>query len=188
MVICSLCRVQLSWDNPPQRLVFKRTLLSIWKMIASHRYAGAEGWIDMAPEHIALTSRSCVTRPCPPLHNSHHRLACLSMALLLAVPAARTAACCKGGKNTAHLFLLLHVAEPKCCFLHSWHSQLQRGAQPLPMPSCASHRVLAVASRPWPSRQAGSGEHWSMLRCCLWWRGGQRSFLVLVLVGTAAPS
>ncbi|KAK2540658.1 bromodomain-containing protein 8, partial [Columba livia] len=32
--------VQLSWENPLQRLLFKRTLLSIWKMIASHRYSG----------------------------------------------------------------------------------------------------------------------------------------------------
>ncbi|KYO24132.1 hypothetical protein Y1Q_0011357 [Alligator mississippiensis] len=29
--------VQLSWDDPLQRMHFKKTLLSIWKMIASHR-------------------------------------------------------------------------------------------------------------------------------------------------------
>lgn len=149
-MIYSLHRVQLSWDNPLQHLLFKRTLLSIWKMIASHRYVGAKGWIDTALEHVALTSSSCVTRPCPPLHNSHHRLACLSMALLLAVLAARTAACCKAGENTAYLFPLLNVAEPKCCFLHSWQSQLRRGAQPPPMPSRASHPILAVANRRWP--------------------------------------
>lgn len=163
-MIYSLHRVQLSWDNPLQHLLFKRTLLSIWKMIASHRYVGAKGWIDMAPEHVAWTSSSRVTRPCPPLHDSHHRLACLCMALLLAVLAARTAACCKAGENTAYLFPLLNVAEPKCCFLHSWHSQLQRGAQPPPMPNRASHRILAVASRLWPSWQAGRGKCWSMLR------------------------
>lgn len=97
----------------------------------------------MAPEHIALSSSSCVARPSP-LHDSNHRLACLSMALLLAVLTARTAASCKAGGNTAYLFPLLNVAEPKCCFLHSWHSQLQRGAQPPPMPSRASHQILAV--------------------------------------------
>lgn len=125
MAIYSLHRVQLSWDNPLQRLLFKRTLLSIWKMIASHRYVGSKGSIDMAAEHIALSSSSCVTRPCPPFHDSHRRLACLSIALLLALLAARTAACCKARENTAYLFPLPNVAEPKCSFLHSWHSQLQ---------------------------------------------------------------
>lgn len=36
----SFCRMQLSWDNPMQHSHFKRTVLSIWKMIASHRYVG----------------------------------------------------------------------------------------------------------------------------------------------------
>ncbi|XP_031453971.1 bromodomain-containing protein 8 isoform X1 [Phasianus colchicus] len=32
--------MQLSWDNPMQHSHFKRTVLSIWKMIASHRCSG----------------------------------------------------------------------------------------------------------------------------------------------------
>nr|XP_009665181.1 PREDICTED: bromodomain-containing protein 8-like [Struthio camelus australis] len=58
--------VQLSWDNPLQRLLFKRTLLSIWKMIASHRYSGpflkavsdkqAPGYKDVVKRPMDLTS------------------------------------------------------------------------------------------------------------------------------------
>uniref|UniRef100_A0A8D0KTM4 Uncharacterized protein n=1 Tax=Strix occidentalis caurina TaxID=311401 RepID=A0A8D0KTM4_STROC len=32
--------ILLSWDNPLQHSLFKRTLLSIWKMVVSHRYSG----------------------------------------------------------------------------------------------------------------------------------------------------
>uniref|UniRef100_A0A8C4K9T5 Bromo domain-containing protein n=1 Tax=Dromaius novaehollandiae TaxID=8790 RepID=A0A8C4K9T5_DRONO len=59
-------QVQLSWDNPLQRLLFKRTLLSIWKMIASHRYSGlflkavsdkqAPGYKDVVKRPMDLTS------------------------------------------------------------------------------------------------------------------------------------
>lgn len=137
LAMYSLHRVQLSPENPLQHLLFKRTLLPIWKMIASHRYVGAKGRIDLAPEHIALSSDSCVTKRHPPLHSSHRRLPCLSMALLLAVLAARTAVCSKAGENTAYLFPLLHMAEPKCCFLHSWHSQLSaRGSASCLVMSC----------------------------------------------------
>lgn len=103
--IYSLHRVQLSWDNPLQHFVFKRTLLSTWKVIASHRYVGAKGWIDMAPVHSALSSSSSVTRLCTPLHNSHHRLAHVSMALLLAVLTAKTVGCCKAGEKEHHVFI-----------------------------------------------------------------------------------
>ncbi|XP_010217128.1 PREDICTED: bromodomain-containing protein 8-like [Tinamus guttatus] len=58
--------VQLSWDNPLQRLLFKRTLLSIWKVIASHRYSGpflkavsdkqAPGYSDVVKRPMDLTS------------------------------------------------------------------------------------------------------------------------------------
>uniref|UniRef100_A0A8B9SAE4 Bromodomain containing 8 n=1 Tax=Apteryx owenii TaxID=8824 RepID=A0A8B9SAE4_APTOW len=58
--------MQLSWDNPLQRLLFKRTLLSIWKMIASHRYSGpflkavsdkqAPGYKDVVKRPMDLTS------------------------------------------------------------------------------------------------------------------------------------
>ncbi|KFU99415.1 Bromodomain-containing protein 8, partial [Pterocles gutturalis] len=58
--------VQLSWDNPLQHLLFKRTLLSIWKMIASHRYSGpflkavsekqAPGYTDVVKRPMDLTS------------------------------------------------------------------------------------------------------------------------------------
>ncbi|XP_062443702.1 bromodomain-containing protein 8-like [Rhea pennata] len=58
--------VQLSWENPLQRLLFKRTLLSIWKMIASHRYSGpflkavsdkqAPGYKDVVKRPMDLTS------------------------------------------------------------------------------------------------------------------------------------
>uniref|UniRef100_A0A8C4KCI3 Bromo domain-containing protein n=1 Tax=Dromaius novaehollandiae TaxID=8790 RepID=A0A8C4KCI3_DRONO len=57
---------RLSWDNPLQRLLFKRTLLSIWKMIASHRYSGlflkavsdkqAPGYKDVVKRPMDLTS------------------------------------------------------------------------------------------------------------------------------------
>uniref|UniRef100_A0A8C6YUF3 Bromo domain-containing protein n=1 Tax=Nothoprocta perdicaria TaxID=30464 RepID=A0A8C6YUF3_NOTPE len=66
LTLCSLCRVQLSWDNPLQRLLFKRTLLSIWKVIASHRYSGpflkavsdkqAPGYSDVVKRPMDLTS------------------------------------------------------------------------------------------------------------------------------------
>lgn len=51
--------MQLSWDNPMQHSHFKRTVLSIWKMIASHRYVGAKGQIDIilcASSHVTLSS------------------------------------------------------------------------------------------------------------------------------------
>ncbi|KAM6379673.1 bromodomain-containing protein 8-like [Pluvialis apricaria] len=58
--------VHLSWDNPLQHFLFKRTLLSIWKMIASHRYSGpflkavsdkqAPGYRDVVKRPMDLTS------------------------------------------------------------------------------------------------------------------------------------
>ncbi|KAM6055078.1 bromodomain-containing protein 8-like [Theristicus caerulescens] len=58
--------VQLSWDNPLQHLLFKRTFLSIWKMVASHRYSGpflkavsekqAPGYTDVVKRPMDLTS------------------------------------------------------------------------------------------------------------------------------------
>ncbi|XP_054698226.1 bromodomain-containing protein 8-like [Grus americana] len=53
--------VQLSWDNPPQHLLFKRTLLSIWKMIASHRYSGP--FLKAVSEKQAPGYRDVVKRP-----------------------------------------------------------------------------------------------------------------------------
>lgn len=88
LALYTLHRMQLSWDNPMQHSHFKRTVLSIWKMIASHRYVGAKGQID-----IILCTSSYVTLS--PFHNRHHRMVCLYMALLLAVLATRTAVCCK---------------------------------------------------------------------------------------------
>ncbi|XP_017583684.1 PREDICTED: bromodomain-containing protein 8 isoform X2 [Corvus brachyrhynchos] len=40
--------LQPSWNNPLQHLILKKRLLSIWRMIASHRYVGAEGWINVS--------------------------------------------------------------------------------------------------------------------------------------------
>ncbi|XP_053935704.1 bromodomain-containing protein 8 [Cuculus canorus] len=58
--------VQLSWDHPLQHLLFKRTLLSIWKIIASHRCSGpflkavsekqAPGYSDVVKRPMDLTS------------------------------------------------------------------------------------------------------------------------------------
>ncbi|PKK20473.1 bromodomain-containing protein 8 [Columba livia] len=53
--------VQLSWENPLQRLLFKRTLLSIWKMIASHRYSGP--FLKAVSEKQAPGYRDVVKRP-----------------------------------------------------------------------------------------------------------------------------
>ncbi|KAM6357359.1 bromodomain-containing protein 8-like [Alca torda] len=53
--------VQLSWDNPLQHLLFKRTLLSIWKMIASHRYSGP--FLKAVSEKQAPGYRDVVKRP-----------------------------------------------------------------------------------------------------------------------------
>ncbi|XP_068265376.1 bromodomain-containing protein 8-like [Nyctibius grandis] len=53
--------VQLSWDNPLQHLLFKRTLLSIWKMIASHRYSGP--FLKAVTEKQAPGYRDVVKRP-----------------------------------------------------------------------------------------------------------------------------
>uniref|UniRef100_A0A8B9NBN7 Bromo domain-containing protein n=1 Tax=Accipiter nisus TaxID=211598 RepID=A0A8B9NBN7_9AVES len=61
VAIYSLHRVQLSWDNPLQRLLFKRTLLSIWKMIASHRYSGP--FLKAVSEKQAPGYRDVVKRP-----------------------------------------------------------------------------------------------------------------------------
>ncbi|KAM6251586.1 bromodomain-containing protein 8-like [Porphyrio hochstetteri] len=52
---------QLSWDNPPQHLLYKRTLLSIWKMIASHRYSGP--FLKAVSEKQAPGYREVVKRP-----------------------------------------------------------------------------------------------------------------------------
>ncbi|XP_029854311.1 bromodomain-containing protein 8-like [Aquila chrysaetos chrysaetos] len=53
--------VQLSWDNPLQHLLFRRTLLSIWKMIASHRYSGP--FLKAVSEKQAPGYRDVVKRP-----------------------------------------------------------------------------------------------------------------------------
>ncbi|XP_075020476.1 bromodomain-containing protein 8 isoform X5 [Calonectris borealis] len=53
--------VQLSWENPLQHLLFKRTLLSIWKMIASHRYSGP--FLKAVSEKQAPGYRDVVKRP-----------------------------------------------------------------------------------------------------------------------------
>ncbi|XP_032861226.1 bromodomain-containing protein 8-like [Tyto alba] len=53
--------VQLSWDNPLQHLLFKRTLLSIWKMIVSHRYSGL--FLKAVSEKQAPGYRDVVKRP-----------------------------------------------------------------------------------------------------------------------------
>ncbi|XP_061858725.1 bromodomain-containing protein 8-like [Colius striatus] len=53
--------MQLSWDNPLQRLFFKRTLLPIWKMIASHRYSGP--FLKAVSEKQAPGYRDVVKRP-----------------------------------------------------------------------------------------------------------------------------
>lgn len=46
--LSSFHRVQPSWNNPLQHLVLRKKLMSIWRMIASHRYVGAEGCINMS--------------------------------------------------------------------------------------------------------------------------------------------
>ncbi|XP_042736527.1 bromodomain-containing protein 8-like [Lagopus leucura] len=58
--------MQLSWDNPMQHSHFKRTVLSIWKMIASHRCSGpflkavsdkqAPGYSEVVKRPMDLTS------------------------------------------------------------------------------------------------------------------------------------
>ncbi|XP_075773993.1 bromodomain-containing protein 8 isoform X3 [Pelodiscus sinensis] len=58
--------VPLSWDRPLRHLLFKKTLLSIWKMIASHRYSGpflkpvsdkqAPGYKDVVRRPMDLTN------------------------------------------------------------------------------------------------------------------------------------
>ncbi|XP_013150144.2 bromodomain-containing protein 8-like [Falco biarmicus] len=53
--------VQLNWDNPVQHLLFKRTFLSIWKMIASHRYSGP--FLKAVSEKQAPGYRDVVKRP-----------------------------------------------------------------------------------------------------------------------------
>ncbi|KAM4653637.1 bromodomain-containing protein 8-like [Amazona ochrocephala] len=53
--------VQLSWENPLQHLLFKRTLLSIWKMIASHRYSSP--FLKAVSEKQAPGYRDVVKRP-----------------------------------------------------------------------------------------------------------------------------
>ncbi|KAM6299739.1 bromodomain-containing protein 8 [Aegotheles albertisi] len=53
--------VQLSWDNPLQHLSFKRTLMSIWKVIASHRYSGP--FLKAVSEKQAPGYRDVVKRP-----------------------------------------------------------------------------------------------------------------------------
>uniref|UniRef100_A0A8V0YPU1 Bromo domain-containing protein n=1 Tax=Gallus gallus TaxID=9031 RepID=A0A8V0YPU1_CHICK len=62
----SLHRMQLTWDNPMQHSHFKRTVLSIWKMIASHRCSGpflkavsekqAPGYSEVVKRPMDLTS------------------------------------------------------------------------------------------------------------------------------------
>uniref|UniRef100_A0A663F413 Bromo domain-containing protein n=1 Tax=Aquila chrysaetos chrysaetos TaxID=223781 RepID=A0A663F413_AQUCH len=52
---------ELSWDNPLQHLLFRRTLLSIWKMIASHRYSGP--FLKAVSEKQAPGYRDVVKRP-----------------------------------------------------------------------------------------------------------------------------
>ncbi|KFV70511.1 Bromodomain-containing protein 8, partial [Dryobates pubescens] len=59
--IYSLHRVQLSWDNPLQHFVFKRTLLSTWKVIASHRCSGP--FLKAVSEKQAPGYRDVVKRP-----------------------------------------------------------------------------------------------------------------------------
>uniref|UniRef100_A0A8B9F140 Bromo domain-containing protein n=1 Tax=Amazona collaria TaxID=241587 RepID=A0A8B9F140_9PSIT len=61
LAMCSLHRVQLSWENPLQHLLFKRTLLSIWKMIASHRYSSP--FLKAVSEKQAPGYRDVVKRP-----------------------------------------------------------------------------------------------------------------------------
>ncbi|XP_032053019.1 bromodomain-containing protein 8-like [Aythya fuligula] len=53
--------MQLSWDNPVQHSHFKRTVLSIWKMIASHRYSGP--FLKAVSEKQAPGYRDVVKRP-----------------------------------------------------------------------------------------------------------------------------
>ncbi|XP_061216257.1 bromodomain-containing protein 8 isoform X3 [Neopsephotus bourkii] len=53
--------VQLSWENPLQHLHFKRTLMSIWKMIASHRYSSP--FLKAVSEKQAPGYRDVVKRP-----------------------------------------------------------------------------------------------------------------------------
>ncbi|XP_035194937.1 bromodomain-containing protein 8-like isoform X2 [Oxyura jamaicensis] len=53
--------MQLSWDNPMQHSHFKRTVLSIWKMIASHRYSGP--FLKAVSEKQAPGYRDVVKRP-----------------------------------------------------------------------------------------------------------------------------
>ncbi|XP_074866226.1 bromodomain-containing protein 8-like [Carettochelys insculpta] len=58
--------VPRSWDHPLRHLLFKKTLLSIWKMIASHRYSGpflkpvsdkqAPGYKDVVRRPMDLTN------------------------------------------------------------------------------------------------------------------------------------
>ncbi|KAM8993709.1 bromodomain-containing protein 8 isoform 2-T2 [Ara ararauna] len=53
--------VQQSWENPLQHLLFKRTLLSIWKMISSHRYSSP--FLKAVSEKQAPGYRDVVKRP-----------------------------------------------------------------------------------------------------------------------------
>ncbi|XP_026714331.1 bromodomain-containing protein 8-like [Athene cunicularia] len=53
--------VQLNWDNPLQHFLFKRTLLSIWKMVVSHRYSGP--FLKAVSEKQAPGYRDVVKRP-----------------------------------------------------------------------------------------------------------------------------
>uniref|UniRef100_A0A672UTS5 Bromo domain-containing protein n=1 Tax=Strigops habroptila TaxID=2489341 RepID=A0A672UTS5_STRHB len=61
LAMYSLHRMQLSWENPLQHLLFKRTLLSIWKMIASHRYSSP--FLKAVSEKQAPGYRDVVKRP-----------------------------------------------------------------------------------------------------------------------------
>ncbi|XP_033922677.1 bromodomain-containing protein 8-like [Melopsittacus undulatus] len=53
--------MQQSSENPLQHLLFKRTLLSIWKMIASHRYSSP--FLKAVSEKQAPGYRDVVKRP-----------------------------------------------------------------------------------------------------------------------------
>ncbi|KAI1234219.1 Bromodomain-containing protein 8, partial [Lamprotornis superbus] len=39
LAVCSLHRLQPSWNNPLQHLILKKKLMSIWRIIASHRFS-----------------------------------------------------------------------------------------------------------------------------------------------------
>uniref|UniRef100_A0A663MPX6 Bromo domain-containing protein n=1 Tax=Athene cunicularia TaxID=194338 RepID=A0A663MPX6_ATHCN len=52
---------ELNWDNPLQHFLFKRTLLSIWKMVVSHRYSGP--FLKAVSEKQAPGYRDVVKRP-----------------------------------------------------------------------------------------------------------------------------